>query len=176
MSLQIDGSLFAKTRRRRAGRRRHHHHRDVRVLGRARIGLRELQPDRRAGRLLRRGRVQPGRRLGRARPTRSKSEGAVDRRRRLAEAFALLPNYPNPFNPITTIRYEIASREHVELRVFDVSGALVRTLVDEAKAAGAYSLEWNGRDDRGTPVSSGVYFYRLTAGAFSDVRKMTLVK
>jgi len=90
--------------------------------------------------------------------------------------FALLPNYPNPFNPSTTIRYELASRTHVDLRVFDVRGALVRTMVDGVKGAGAYSLEWNGRDDRGTAVSSGVYFYRLTAGDFSDVRKMTLVK
>ena len=94
----------------------------------------------------------------------------------LPSKFALSPNYPNPFNPSTTIRYEIASRTKVELRVFDVSGALVRTLVNESKAPGAYSLEWNGRDDKGTAVSSGVYFYRITAGDFSDVRKMTLVK
>jgi M6 family metalloprotease-like protein len=94
----------------------------------------------------------------------------------LPAKFALLPNYPNPFNPATTIRYEIASRTQVELRVFDVSGALVRTLVNESKAPGAYSLQWNGRDDRGTAVSSGVYFYRITAGDFTDVRKMTLLK
>jgi M6 family metalloprotease-like protein len=90
--------------------------------------------------------------------------------------FALLPAYPNPFNPSTTIRYELAARSRVALRVYDVNGALVRTLVDESKEAGAYSLEWNGRDDRGNPASSGVYFYRLTAGDFSDVRKMTLLK
>jgi M6 family metalloprotease-like protein len=90
--------------------------------------------------------------------------------------FALLANYPNPFNPSTTIRYELASRARVELRVYDVNGALVRTLVDDVKPAGAYALEWNGRDDRGNPVGSGVYFYRLTAGDFSDVRKMTLLK
>jgi len=57
-----------------------------------------------------------------------------------------------------------------------VSGALVRTLVNEPKPGGSYSLEWDGRDDRGTTVGSGVYFYRLSAGSFSDVRKMTLVK
>jgi M6 family metalloprotease-like protein len=91
-------------------------------------------------------------------------------------SFELLPNYPNPFNPSTTIRYELASRSQVELRVYDVSGALVRTLVESVKNAGAYSLQWNGIDDRGNAVSSGVYFYRLTAGEFSDVRKMTLVK
>jgi M6 family metalloprotease-like protein len=89
---------------------------------------------------------------------------------------ALLPAYPNPFNPETTIRYELAGRTHVSLRVYDVSGAVVRTLVDESKPAGSYSLTWNGRDDHGSSVSSGVYFYRITAGSFSDVRKMTLLK
>jgi M6 family metalloprotease-like protein len=89
---------------------------------------------------------------------------------------ALLPAYPNPFNPETTIRYELAARSHVSLRVYDVSGAVVRTLVDESKAAGSYTLTWNGRDNHGSPVSSGVYFYRITAGSFSDVRKMTLLK
>ncbi len=89
---------------------------------------------------------------------------------------ALLAAYPNPFNPETTIRYELASRRHVSLRVYDVSGAVVRTLVNGDKVAGSYSLTWNGRDDHGSPVSSGVYFYRITAGSFSDVRKMTLLK
>jgi len=89
---------------------------------------------------------------------------------------ALLAAYPNPFNPQTTIRYEIANRGHVMLRVYDVSGAVVRTLVDDVKAAGSYSLTWNGRDDHGSSVSSGVYFYRITAGSFSDVRKVTLLK
>jgi hypothetical protein len=88
----------------------------------------------------------------------------------------LMANYPNPFNPSTTIRYELAARTKVELKVYDVSGAVVRTLVNEVKSAGAYSLAWNGRDDHGQPVSSGVYFYRMIAGDFSDVRKMTLLK
>jgi M6 family metalloprotease-like protein len=90
--------------------------------------------------------------------------------------YELMPNYPNPFNPSTTIRYRIASREHVELAVYDVGGTLVRTLVNESRPGGSYSLEWDGRDDRGTSVSSGVYFYRLIAGKFSDARKMTFVK
>jgi len=90
--------------------------------------------------------------------------------------FELSPNYPNPFNPSTTIDFQLASRVHVDLRVYDVSGAVVRTLVNETKRAGTYSIRWNGRDDHGSPVSSGVYFYRITAGSFSDVRKMTLLK
>ena len=84
--------------------------------------------------------------------------------------------YPNPFNPETTIRYELASSSHVSLRVYDVGGAEVRTLVDANKAAGSYALQWNGRDNKGNAVSSGVYFYRISAGSFSDVRKMTLLK
>jgi hypothetical protein len=90
--------------------------------------------------------------------------------------FALRANYPNPFNPETTIRFDVASRSHVALRVYDVSGALVRTLVDETKDAGSHVVQWNGRNDQGNPASSGVYFYRLTAPGFSDVRKMTLLK
>lgn len=89
---------------------------------------------------------------------------------------ALLAAYPNPFNPLTTIRYELASRAHVSLKVYDVSGAVVRTLVNGDKPAGSYSLTWDGRDDHGSSVSSGVYFYRITAGSFSDVRKVTLLK
>ncbi len=94
----------------------------------------------------------------------------------LPKQFALLPNYPNPFNPATTIRYQVASRSQVTLRVYDVSGALVRTLVDGSVAAGSHVVQWNGMNDHGDPASSGVYFYRLTAPGFSDVRKMTLVK
>lgn len=90
--------------------------------------------------------------------------------------FALRPNYPNPFNPSTSIRFDVAARSHVTLRVYDVSGALVRTLVDGPAEAGSHVVEWNGRNDQGSPASSGVYFYRLTAPGFSDVRKMTLVK
>ena len=90
--------------------------------------------------------------------------------------FVLRPNYPNPFNPTTTIRFDVASRSAVTLRVYDVSGALVRTLVEGDRAAGSYTVDWDGRNDLGNPASSGVYFYRLTAGAFTDVRKMTLIK
>lgn len=90
--------------------------------------------------------------------------------------FALRPNYPNPFNPSTSIRFDVASRSDVTLRVYDVSGAVVRTLVNEAVDAGSHVVEWNGRNDQGNLASSGVYFYRLTAPGFSDVRKMTLVK
>jgi hypothetical protein len=85
-------------------------------------------------------------------------------------------NFPNPFNPTATIRFEIARPEHVRLKVFDVSGRLVRTLVDEPRQPNAYVVVWDGTDDRGGPVASGVYFYRMTAGSFVQTRKMMLLK
>jgi hypothetical protein len=85
-------------------------------------------------------------------------------------------NFPNPFNPTATIRFEIARPEHVRLKVFDVAGRLVRTLVDEPRQPSAYVVVWDGTDDRGGPVASGVYFYRMTAGSFVETRKMMLLK
>jgi hypothetical protein len=90
--------------------------------------------------------------------------------------FVLAQNYPNPFNPTTTIEFSLAHREHVNLRVYDVSGALVRVLADDERAAGAYSASWDGRDSAGSPAASGVYFYKLDAGDFTQTRKMVLLK
>jgi hypothetical protein len=90
--------------------------------------------------------------------------------------FALRANYPNPFNPSTSIRFDVAARSHVTLVVYDVSGALVRTLVDGMTDAGSQVVEWDGGNDQGNPASSGVYFYRMTAPGFSDARKMTLIR
>jgi len=77
---------------------------------------------------------------------------------------------------MTNIRFELPAQSRVALRVYDVNGALVRTLVNEDRPAGAYTVQWNGRNDAGDPASSGVYFYRLETPGFSDVRKMTLLK
>lgn len=84
----------------------------------------------------------------------------------------LAQNYPNPFNPATTIAFSIAGDSHVELVIFDVTGARVRTLVDELRRANNYREVWDGRSDKGSEVASGVYFYRLTAGTFTDTKKM----
>jgi len=89
---------------------------------------------------------------------------------------ALLQNYPNPFNPVTTIAFSIRTRGHVGLNVYDVGGRLVRTLANETRAAGAYRVKWDGHDNTGSPVASGVYFYRLIAGSFSQTKKMVLLK
>lgn len=85
-------------------------------------------------------------------------------------------NFPNPFNPETTIRYMIASAGHVTIAVRDVTGRLVRTLYDGERAPGDYVATWNGRDARGRPMPSGVYLYRIQAGTFVESRKMVLLK
>jgi len=93
------------------------------------------------------------------------------------ETFALYQNVPNPFNPMTTIRIDVASGGgKVTLRIFDVGGQLVRTLVDAPMPAGGTSIQWNGRNDGGHRVASGTYFYRLTAPGFEKTRKMVLLK
>ncbi len=95
----------------------------------------------------------------------------------LSRPFALQPCYPNPFNPTTTITYDLPRTVDVSLKVFDLAGRLVRILVDEtAVAAGRHTVEWDGRDDRGRSVAAGVYLARLEAGEFSQVRRMALVK
>lgn len=88
----------------------------------------------------------------------------------------LLPNVPNPFNPSTTIRYILPTRERVRVSVFDISGRLVATLVDREEAPGSYGVEWKGRDAADNQVSSGVYLVRIEAGKQSLSRKMVLLK
>ena len=92
--------------------------------------------------------------------------------------FALHQNFPNPFNPDTTIKYDLAESADVTLQIYNVLGQVIRTLVaSETQNAGRYQIRWNGMDDRGVPVSSGVYFYQISAeGKFQHVRKLMLLK
>ncbi|MCK5407328.1 MAG: T9SS type A sorting domain-containing protein, partial [Candidatus Krumholzibacteria bacterium] len=100
--------------------------------------------------------------------------GAADGR---TYAYSLGQNYPNPFNPSTTIGFTVAQSGHVTLKIYDVAGRLVRTLVDERRRPGTvYSSKWDGRNDSGERVASGVYFYKLVAGNFTQVRKLVLLK
>lgn len=87
-------------------------------------------------------------------------------------------NTPNPFNPTTSITYSIRESGRVTLRIYDVAGRLVRTLVDEVQPARAegYTIDWDGRSDAGETVATGVYFYRLESVGFHQTRKMTLLK
>lgn len=94
----------------------------------------------------------------------------------LPRTFALRANYPNPFNPSTAIAYQIPQATHVRLTVFNALGQRVTTLVDAEQAPGYYSVAWDARSHAGLPVASGLYFYRLEAGAFQDTRSMLLVK
>ena len=90
--------------------------------------------------------------------------------------FELSQNYPNPFNPVTTIDYSVPTRTHVSIEVFNVLGQRVRTLVNEMKSAGEYRIEWNGSDEAGLSVSTGVYLYRFQAGDVEQTKKMLLLK
>jgi len=91
-------------------------------------------------------------------------------------AFALHQNIPNPFNPSTSIRYSLREAGDVTLVVFDAAGRRVRTLVDTAMPAGVHDVAWDGQDQNGHRVASGVYFYRITAGTFTQTRKMVMLK
>jgi serine protease AprX len=95
----------------------------------------------------------------------------------LPAAFSLEQNFPNPFNPSTTIRYGLPEGSTVSLKIYDVMGREVRTLLSGYQEAASYSLVWNGTDNAGGPVSSGVYIYRLTSDrGFSAARSMVLLK
>ncbi|HKW15303.1 MAG TPA: FlgD immunoglobulin-like domain containing protein, partial [Candidatus Krumholzibacteria bacterium] len=89
---------------------------------------------------------------------------------------SLAQNYPNPFNPATTISFSLRVRSTVSLKIYDVTGALVRELAHDARAAGPHTVTWDGRDDKGRAVGSGVYFYKLVAGEFTSTKKMVLLK
>jgi len=98
------------------------------------------------------------------------------------KTFELSQNYPNPFNPTTTIKYSLSSVGDgaetlpTTLRIYNVLGEVVRTLVDEPRSPGIYYQVWDGKDDQGKEVASGIYFYRLKAGKFSETKKMVLLK
>ncbi len=85
-------------------------------------------------------------------------------------------NYPNPFNPTTEISFSLAAPTHVRLVVYNVLGQEVQTLVDETRDAGQHQVMWNGRDDGGSRVASGLYLYRLEAGDYVETRKMMMLK
>jgi flagellar hook assembly protein FlgD len=88
----------------------------------------------------------------------------------------LQQNYPNPFNSTTTIRYTVAVSGQVKLRVFDLLGRLVATLVEREESAGDRAVEWDGRTINGTVAASGVYFYRMECGNFQNTQKMILLR
>jgi hypothetical protein len=90
--------------------------------------------------------------------------------------FELEQNFPNPFNPSTRIPFELTHGGRVTLEVYDVAGRRVRAVLDRALPAGLHEAEWDGRDDGGRGVASGVYFYRMRAGSRTETRRMVLLK
>jgi M6 family metalloprotease-like protein len=97
----------------------------------------------------------------------------------IPKSIELFQNYPNPFNPTTSIQFTVKggrSPLHTTLKIYNLRGQLVRTLLDEDKPGGNYTLLWDGTDEGGKAVSSGIYFYKLTAGSSSEVKRMVLVK
>jgi hypothetical protein len=102
--------------------------------------------------------------------------------REIPFSYGLQNNYPNPFNPTTTIQYQIPDNAHVRLVVYNMLGQIVRTIVDQPQEAGYYSVQWDGRNNYGGSVSSGIYVYRISAvrdgqaGSFVASKKMNLIK
>ncbi len=95
----------------------------------------------------------------------------------LPKRTTLFQNYPNPFNPTTLIQFELEKPERVNLAIYNILGQRVRTmLAGEEFAAGPYTFLWDGKDDRGSPVSSGMYVYKLATQSFLQTKKMMLVK
>jgi flagellar hook assembly protein FlgD len=95
---------------------------------------------------------------------------------KVAFTYSLAQNHPNPFNPTTRIQYQIQARTHVSLTVYDVQGRMIKTLVNEVKSPGQFTADWDGTNNNGSRVSTGVYFYRLTAGSFVQTKKMVMLK
>ena len=98
----------------------------------------------------------------------------------LPTSFQLKQNYPNPFNPTTTISFDLPTRSKVTLKVFNLLGQEVSTLIDKELPANSYKVEWDGRSNTGESVASGIYFYKLIAEAankeFVETKKMMLLK
>ena len=109
------------------------------------------------------------------------TSGSLMLKNLLPEEYVLYDNYPNPFNPTTSIQYAVGSRQsshHTSLKIYNVLGQEVRILVDEVKENGVYTVTWDGRDSDGQPVSSGIYLYRLSVegGRWSETKRMILMK
>jgi hypothetical protein len=85
-------------------------------------------------------------------------------------------NYPNPFNPTTTIEYQLPQRGNVEIKIYNSIGEIIKTLITGEKEAGYYSVVWDGKNDAGNLVTSGVYFYQIKSGSFVQAKKMLLLK
>ena len=89
----------------------------------------------------------------------------------IPSAYQLFPNYPNPFNPVTTIKYDVPKTSLVKIKVYDVAGKMISELVNRQMEAGSYEINWNGSE-----YASGVYFYKIETKDFTKVMRMVLIK
>jgi hypothetical protein len=103
-------------------------------------------------------------------------EGKRETAEQLPDSYMLDQNFPNPFNPTTTIRYALPEAGHVSLRVYNILGQTVKSLVSEAQTAGWHEIIWDGTGERGKTVASGIYFYEIKSGKFEKSKKMLLLK
>jgi len=102
---------------------------------------------------------------------------AADAAGEIPTDFSLGQNYPNPFNLSTQIKYEVPTKAKVKLEIYNVKGELVRTLIDGKEIEpGQYRIEWDGKNERGVVVASGIYIYRMKAGKFEHAKRMALIK
>ena len=106
----------------------------------------------------------------------SNSVGVDNRSETLPQGFALEQNFPNPFNPLTTLRYDLPENSLVNITIYDMLGRQVKTLMDQTQDAGYRSVIWDATNDYGKPVSAGIYLYQIQAGEYMQTKKMVLLK
>ena len=90
--------------------------------------------------------------------------------------FVLSQNYPNPFNPLTNIQFTLKKNAQVKINVYNMLGQKVKTLVNRKMTAGSHIVAWDGQDNNGNKMASGIYYYRLESGSFNKARKMVMLK
>ena len=90
--------------------------------------------------------------------------------------YTLYQNYPNPFNPATTIKFTLEKTEAVNIKIYDIKGALIRELMNKKANAGLNKIVWDGKNEHGNLVTSGIYFYRISAGKFSQTKRMVFIR
>ena len=94
----------------------------------------------------------------------------------LPATFQLYQNFPNPFNAHTLIKYHLQEMTKVSIKIYNLLGTGIITLIDEVKTAGLYTIQWDGKDSNGKDVASGIYIYRMEAGKFTESKKLSLIR
>lgn len=100
----------------------------------------------------------------------------VDEEADVGGSFVLSQNYPNPFTKYTTISYELPTKGNVSLKVYDLTGSIVKTLVNSSQRIGSYNVSWDGKNEIGRKMPAGIYFYRLETEDLNITKKLTLLR